>query len=165
MGLDPSLRANGGGLADVMGQDPSYGGFFHKDVLSHGANAMIGGFALLLLCQLAGEAVSRGLGLPVPGPVLGLVLLFAGLLAAGPMRRTAPAGEGEVGRVADGLLQNLALLFVPAGVGVIKHLDVFASHGLAIALALIGSTGLTLVVTVFTFVAIAGRTDEPGGAT
>jgi putative effector of murein hydrolase LrgA (UPF0299 family) len=124
---------------------------------------MIGGFALLLLCQLAGEVVSRGLGLPVPGPVLGLVLLFGGLLAAGRMRPGAPAGEG-VGRVADGLLQNLALLFVPAGVGVIKHLDVFASHGVAIAMALIGSTALTLVVTVYSFVAIAGPTDEPGGA-
>jgi putative effector of murein hydrolase LrgA (UPF0299 family) len=124
---------------------------------------MINGFALLLLCQLAGEAVSRGLGLPVPGPVLGLVLLFAGLLAVGRMRPAAPAGDGEVGRVADGLLQNLALLFVPAGVGVIKHLGVFAAHGVAIAVALIGSTALTLLVTVFTFVAIAGPADGPGG--
>ncbi len=124
---------------------------------------MIGGFALLLLCQLAGEVVSRGLGLPVPGPVLGLVLLFGGLLVAGRVRPGVQAGEA-VGRVADGLLQNLALLFVPAGVGVIKHLDVFASHGVAIAVALIGSTALTLVVTVYSFVAIAGPTDEPGGA-
>ena len=36
-------------------------------------------FALLLVCQLVGEATVQGLGLPVPGPLLGMLLLFAGL--------------------------------------------------------------------------------------
>jgi holin-like protein len=43
---------------------------------------MIEAFALLLLCQLAGEILSLGLGLPMPGPVIGLLLLFAGLIVA-----------------------------------------------------------------------------------
>ena len=33
-----------------------------------------------MVCQLAGEIVVRALGLPWPGPVLGLVLLFVILL-------------------------------------------------------------------------------------
>ncbi len=123
---------------------------------------MIGGLALLLLCQLLGEAVSWGLGLPVPGPVLGLVLLFAGLLAAERSRSPGTVVDAAVAPVADTLLNNLALLFVPAGVGVIRHLDVFAAHGLGIALALVGSTAVTLLVTVFVFVALAGKTDRPG---
>jgi putative effector of murein hydrolase LrgA (UPF0299 family) len=123
---------------------------------------MIGGLALLLLCQLVGEVVSRALGLPVPGPVLGMVLLFAGLLAAGRLQKPGAVVDAAVAPVADGLLRNLALLFVPAGVGVIQHLDVFAAHGLAIALALVGSTALTLVVTVLVFVALAEKTDERG---
>ena len=35
------------------------------------------GLALLLLCQSAGEAVARAAHLPLPGPVIGLLLLFA----------------------------------------------------------------------------------------
>jgi putative effector of murein hydrolase LrgA (UPF0299 family) len=120
---------------------------------------MIRGMALLLVCQLAGEIVSRVLDLPVPGPVLGLLLLFTGLCMAG--RRLADgAPEGtaaDAARVADGLLQNLALLFVPAGVGVVKHLDLLATHGIAIAVALIGSTALTLIITVLVFSAVAAR--------
>jgi putative effector of murein hydrolase LrgA (UPF0299 family) len=127
-----------------------------------GVNPMIGGFALLLLCQLVGEMISRGLGLPVPGPVLGLVLLFLGLLAAERLRQPGTIVDDTVAPVAEGLLRNLALLFVPAGVGVIQHLDVFVAHGLAIGLALVGSTAVTLVVTVLVFVALAGETGEAG---
>jgi putative effector of murein hydrolase LrgA (UPF0299 family) len=116
---------------------------------------MIRGMALLLVCQLAGEIVSRVLGLPVPGPVLGLVLLFAGLCIAG--RRGSEATEGDAARVADGLLQNLALLFVPAGVGVVNHLDLLATRGIALAVALIGSTALTLIATVVVFSGVAAR--------
>ncbi len=120
---------------------------------------MIRGFVLLLLCQLAGETVSRGLSLPVPGPVLGLVLLFLGLQAFQRLRRLDPeaVGQAEVGRVAVGLLQNLALLFVPAGAGVVQHLGLVAEHGLALAAALVGSTGITLLITVLVFTAVARR--------
>jgi putative effector of murein hydrolase LrgA (UPF0299 family) len=41
---------------------------------------MIAGLAALLVCQLTGEAVARLFGLPVPGPVIGMALLFAILL-------------------------------------------------------------------------------------
>ncbi|WP_035679947.1 CidA/LrgA family protein, partial [Bradyrhizobium liaoningense] len=42
---------------------------------------MLASLGLILLCQLIGEAVVRGLGLPLPGPVLGLLLLLVLLLA------------------------------------------------------------------------------------
>ncbi|GLR97023.1 tetrahydromethanopterin S-methyltransferase subunit G [Bradyrhizobium liaoningense] len=45
------------------------------------AMAMLASLGLILLCQLIGEAVVRGLGLPLPGPVLGLLLLLVLLLA------------------------------------------------------------------------------------
>jgi holin-like protein len=35
---------------------------------------MIASLSLILLCQLAGEAFVRGLGLPMPGPVVGLMI-------------------------------------------------------------------------------------------
>ena len=42
---------------------------------------MIQALALLLLFQLGGEATARGLSLPVPGPVLGMVALTLALAA------------------------------------------------------------------------------------
>src|SRR5438132_420602 len=75
---------------------------------------MVPALIVLLCSQLAGELVARLLQLPVPGPVLGLLFLFAVLLARG---RTAET----VGGTARVLLGNLALLFVPAGVGLVRH--------------------------------------------
>ncbi len=121
---------------------------------------MIRGFALLLLCQLVGEGVARGFGLPVPGPVLGLVLLVVGLALA--KRRSRPQADvsavADVERVSNGLLSVLALLFVPAGVGVVQHLGLISAHGLGLGLALVGSTAITLVVTVLVFVGVARLT-------
>ncbi len=116
---------------------------------------MVRGFVVLLLLQLAGEVISRGLRLPVPGPVLGLVFLL----------RLEPVAVGrtDVARVAEGLLQNLALLFVPAGVGVVQQLKLLSEYGLAIAIALVGSTAVTLTVTVLVFTAVARRTGESDG--
>lgn len=76
---------------------------------------MINGALWLLGCQLVGEVVVRSLGLPVPGPVLGMVLLF-GVLS---VRRPGP--ESGTLRVADGLLRHLQLLFVPVTVGIMVH--------------------------------------------
>jgi holin-like protein len=117
---------------------------------------MIRALALLLLCQLAGEAVSRGAGLPVPGPVLGLLILFAGLQFSASRQRLSgeTIGQTEIGRTADGLLQALALLFVPAGAGVVQHLGLLGEHGLSLVIALIGSTVITLLVTTFVFQAV-----------
>jgi holin-like protein len=115
---------------------------------------MLYAVTLLFLCQLAGEVVVRSLGLTFPGPVLGMALLFGGLLAFG---RSGQALDG----VADTLLRNLSLLFVPAAVGVVQQAGLIAAHWLAIFAALAVSTVLTLVVTVYTFRAVARRGAEP----
>lgn len=114
---------------------------------------MIAGLALILCCQLAGEAVARGLSLPIPGPVIGLIVLFgllvlrdrAAPIAVGPLR------DGRVETTAKGLLAHLSLMFVPAGVGVMQQLDLIASRGFAIGLILAGSVLITLLATVGTF--------------
>lgn len=117
---------------------------------------MVLGFTVLLACQLLGEVVTRGLGLPVPGPVLGMVILLAGLLW---LHRARPGADSlferrAVTSVADALLANLSLLFVPAGVGVIEQLGVLKAQGPALGLAIAVSTPLTLIVTVLVFVGV-----------
>jgi holin-like protein len=95
----------------------------------------------LLACQLAGEVIARALGLPVPGPVIGMVLLFAVLLLRG---REAPTG---LGAAADGLLNNLGLLFVPAGVGVVLHLPLLARDWAPLSLAVLAGTLAAIAAT------------------
>ena len=77
---------------------------------------MLAAFTLILACQIAGEALVRGAGLPLPGPVIGMLLLF--LL----MRLRLPLPP-ELNDAADVLLKYLSLLFVPAGVGAVQHLN------------------------------------------
>jgi holin-like protein len=96
--------------------------------------------ALLLLCQLGGEIFVVWAALPVPGPVVGMALLFVGLLLQGGV----PEG---LGRVVDALLSHLSLLFVPAGVGVMLHISMLREEWLAILVALLLSTVLTVAGT------------------
>lgn len=114
---------------------------------------MIAGLAAILLSQLIGEVVVRGLALPLPGPVLGLMFLLIVLLARDRFVIIArgPLGDEGVENVSRGLLKHLSLLFVPAGVGVVQKLDVLAAHGIAIILILLVSVTVTLLATVLTF--------------
>lgn len=117
---------------------------------------MILTFTLLLICQLIGEIVVKAVGLPVPGPVLGMVLLMGLLL-------TSPRIATTMRPTLEEFLRHLSLLFVPAGVGVVGYLDRIGAEGPALFAALLGSTVLTLVVTVLTFVGVAkltGRSHE-----
>ena len=101
---------------------------------------MLFAITLLLLFQLAGEAVSLIFNLPIPGPVIGMALLFAALALRG--------GPGvELRETAQSLLQHLSLLFVPAGVGVMLHGQRMADEWLPIVVALVISTFLTIAVT------------------
>jgi putative effector of murein hydrolase LrgA (UPF0299 family) len=114
---------------------------------------MIASLSLILLCQLAGEVIVRGLALPMPGPVLGLLFLLLLLLARDRLKILArgPLQGDGVENASRGLLANLSLLFVPAGVGVVQKLDLIAEHGIAIAAVLAISVVVTLLVTVATF--------------
>lgn len=104
---------------------------------------MIGALTLLLCYQLAGEVLARSLGLPVPGPVVGMLLLFVTLLLRGSLPHSLET-------TAQHLLKYLSLLFVPAGVGVMVHIGLLRSEWLPIAIVLVVSTVLTIGVTALT---------------
>ncbi len=109
---------------------------------------MLAAIASLFVCQLAGETAVRALGLPVPGPVVGMVLLFTLML----MRAPLPAMLGDT---ADGLLRHLSLLFVPAGVGVVQHLELLGNTGLRLITVVVLTTVIVLAVTALTFEGLA----------
>lgn len=127
---------------------------------------MIASLSLILLCQLAGEVIVRGLGLPMPGPVLGLVFLLLLLVARdrfGVLAR-GPLSGGGVENASRALLANLSLLFIPAGVGVVQKLDLLAEHGIAVIIVLAISVVVTLLATVATFVLASRLTARGEGA-
>jgi holin-like protein len=97
------------------------------------------GLAVLLLLQAAGESLAHAFALPIPGPVLGLILLI-------PALQWPPLRE-PVGAAADFLLGHLSLLFVPVGVGVIVHLDLVARYGLQLLGVIVVSTWIGMAVT------------------
>ncbi|MFZ2267249.1 MAG: CidA/LrgA family protein [Azonexus sp.] len=101
---------------------------------------MLAALTQLLIFQLVGEVIARGLELPVPGPVLGMLLLFLALgLRGGP--------DHELQTTSQNLLQHLSLLFVPAGTGIMLHMHRIADEWPALLASLLVSTAAALVVT------------------
>lgn len=113
---------------------------------------------VLLICQFVGEVLTRLLDTGLPGPVIGMLILFAALVVRGGV----PEG---LQRTAQGLLQHLSLLFVPAGVGVVTHLRLVGEQWLPITASLVASTVLTIIVTALIMVWMSRLTgDRAAGA-
>ena len=113
---------------------------------------MLAALATLLVSQLVGEALARLTMLPVPGPVIGMLLLFLLLLFRAPLPSSVDGTSNE-------LLKHLSLLFVPAGVGVVQHLDRLGSDGLRLIAVVILATVITLIVTALVFEGLARLMD------
>ena len=98
------------------------------------------------LCQLAllwavyqvSSWLAATAGLPIPGNVLGVLLLFA-LLCLGVVKLK------HVELAADFLLKHLVFFFVPVAVGLMEWGQVFADYGLTLAAAIVLSAALPLL--------------------
>ncbi len=118
---------------------------------------MLHALTLILLCQLAGELGVRVLAMPVPGPVIGMLLLLGWLFWRGGI-------SPRVETTTAALLQHLPLLFVPAGVGVMVHWDGIRQDWQLLTLALVISTLIGFAVTAYTMLGVqrlAGKGDAP----
>ena len=110
-------------------------------------------FTLILVCQLIGEFAVTMIDIPFPGPVVGMVLLFLFLLLRGKVPE-------QLAHVSSALLNNLSLLFVPAGVGVMAHFELLTADIWPLSVALVASTLLTVVVTAVVMVWLNKRSSE-----
>ncbi len=115
---------------------------------------MLAYLTFIFCCQLAGEVIVRALGVPVPGPVLGMLLLFLFLFVRGSVPES-------LSRTADALLGHLSLLFVPAGVGIMLHYRLIEENVVPITIALIGSTALTIAATGLVMSRLNRLPDDP----
>ncbi len=117
---------------------------------------MLESLALLLVCQMVGELLVQFIAWPIPGPVVGMTVLF--LLLA--IRRGVPE---HLRQTCLTLLSHLSLLFVPAGVGVVVYFEAIAQEWGIILVALVVSTVATIAVPAFTMNRLARWLDKRHG--
>jgi holin-like protein len=101
---------------------------------------VLNSLTLILCCQLAGEFTVKATGITAPGPVIGMILLLIILL----LKKSV---QNELETTANSLLNNLSLMFVPAGVGLMLHFQLIGKEWLPITISLIISTILTIAIT------------------
>ena len=121
---------------------------------------MLRAFATLLVFQCLGEGVSylSKLPVPVPGPVIGMLLLFGFLMLR-------PQEADAIEPTALELLRHLSLLFIPAGVGIMVSAGKVRGDALAVVVSLAVSTTLAIAVTALVTRALLRRQRSREAAT
>ena len=126
---------------------------------------MLAAFLTLIGCEVLGEILRGALHLPIPGAVIGMLLLAAGLALLDRGKEPAEASvPSALDRTAGTPLEHMGLLFVPAGVGIIAEASLLRQQWRPIAIAVIGSTILSLLVTGFVMHRLV-RAPERGATT
>ena len=121
---------------------------------------MVHAIALLLVLQLVGEVAVQLLSLPLPGPLVGMLLLFGGLVLRGDL----PTPLADAAR---SLLSHLMLLFIPAVTGVMMYIDRIGREWLPLLAACLLGAAITMTVTAFTLrwmLRLTAATSEPAPA-
>lgn len=110
------------------------------------------GLLKIFVYLCVGEWLVQLTGFPMPGPVVGLVVMLADFLLRG-------AVDGDVARIFDVASPHLTLLFIPAGAGIAAHADLLGTGLLAIVAAILGGTLATMLVTAFVFRMLLAKGD------
>ena len=113
---------------------------------------MVVGLAVVLLCQLFGEVFAYLTHLPIPAPVVGLVLLF-GFFLVRDRWEWLPFSlrSEEIDKTCETLVQQMALLFVPAGVGIVQRLGILEANVIGVLAIIVVTTAFSIAVTAYTF--------------
>lgn len=77
----------------------------------------------LYVLYIVGSCIQQLLHIPIPGSMVGMLLLFFLLI-------TGIVKEKWIARGANMLLSHLTLLFIPATVGVINYVELFSGKGM-----------------------------------
>ena len=98
--------------------------------------------AILTAIFVGCDQLTRLTGIPLPGNVLGVIVLFFLLL-------TGIIKESHISLAAEFLLRHLVFFFVPIAVGLMQWGSVFYDYGWVLAAAIVCSTALPLVIVGF----------------
>jgi len=114
---------------------------------------MLYAIAALLFCQLVGEVLVFLLGIPLPGPLAGMLVMLAGLCVIGRLPE-------KLRTTSNGLLGHLMLWLIPTVAGVMTQYDAISRDWLPFIAACVGATALTLVVSAATFRFMLARLNQ-----
>lgn len=110
--------------------------------------------ALIILgIYLVGEFLSTSLHLPIPGNILGMVILFVLLC-------TKVVKVDNISTVTNFLLDHLAFFFIPAGVGLMASMGIIKSTWWQLLVVCLSTTVIIIGVTGIIVQAISKRTKE-----
>ena len=109
--------------------------------------------AILTAILVGCDQLTRLTGIPLPGNVLGVIVLFFLLL-------TGIIKESHISLAAEFLLRHLVFFFVPIAVGLMQWGSVFYDYGWVLAAAIVGSTALPLVIVGFLARALRRSADK-----
>ena len=108
---------------------------------------------LVLLINFAGECISRFSGIPVPGSIIGMLILLV-------LLKTKVIRVEQVAELTDFLLANINFFFIPVGVGIMVSYKYLEGHYLAgISLILI-TTIVVMVVSGWVTEILARRREK-----
>ena len=105
---------------------------------------MLYAFAALFVCQLLGELIVQSMGLLLPGPLVGMVLLFIGLMIHGHVPEKLNQTTGK-------LFRHMMFFFIPLVAGVMMHIERMTAEWLPFMAACIAGAAVTLIVTALSF--------------
>jgi holin-like protein len=105
---------------------------------------------IILIIYLLGELLSKLLKLPVPGNILGMVILFILLC-------TKVVKVDNISTVTNFLLEHLAFFFIPAGVGLMTSIGIIKSTWWQLIVVCISTTIIIIGVTGIVIQAISKR--------
>lgn len=96
-------------------------------------------FLYIISFTFLGEIISKGAHLPIPGSVIGMLLLF-GALCLKVIKVEAVETVGTF------LLENLSIFFLPAGVGIMVFFPVIKETWWSLLLITIVGTSVTMAL-------------------
>ncbi|RTZ48279.1 CidA/LrgA family protein [Candidimonas sp. SYP-B2681] len=105
---------------------------------------MLTAITILFFMQIVGELIARVTGLPLPGPLIGMLLLLLALIVHG----RVPIGMRDT---CHHSLKHLMLLFIPLVAGIMMYFDRLAHEWIPFLVACMGGVALTMVITAVTF--------------
>lgn len=97
-------------------------------------------FVILCACLLLGSLTRKLIDFPIPEAVYGMIYLFIAL-------RFNILKPEEIEKTSNGILANLAFLFVPVGVGIMANYEVIEGRILKLLVIVLIGTAVTMGVT------------------
>ena len=101
---------------------------------------MIKQYTIIFMVTSLGKLISNFINFPFPGPIIGMLILLA-LLELKILKLDL------VEKGAETILLNLAIFFIPPGVGLISALDILSGNVLKIVITMVITTIITMGVT------------------